>query len=113
MIHENLLLIMALFFAMTLLYLLSQKLKISYPILLVIGGLGISFIPGVPVINIDPDLVFLSSEPYPFKEEDAFEIGRFTHHAKTVFVDGEMFSWYGSRILKAFAYFKKLHERIG
>ncbi|RYG11032.1 MAG: Na+/H+ antiporter [Chitinophagaceae bacterium] len=59
MIHENLLLIMALFFAMTLLYLLSQKLKISYPILLVIGGLGISFIPGVPVINIDPDLVFL------------------------------------------------------
>ena len=61
----------------------------------------------------DPDLVFLSSEPYPFKEEDAFEIGRFTHHAKTVFVDGEMFSWYGSRILKAFAYFKKLHERLG
>ncbi len=60
----------------------------------------------------DPDLVFLSSEPYPFKEEDAFEIGRFTHHAKTVFVDGEMFSWYGSRILKAFAYFKILHEKI-
>ena len=61
----------------------------------------------------DPDLVFLSSEPYPFKEEDAFEIGRFTHHAKTVFVDGEMFSWYGSRILKAFEYFKKLHQRLG
>lgn len=60
----------------------------------------------------DPDLVFLSSEPYPFKEEDAFEIGRFTHHAKTVFVDGEMFSWYGSRILKAFEYFKKLHQRL-
>lgn len=61
----------------------------------------------------DPDLVFLSSEPYPFKEEDAFEIGRFTHHAKTIFVDGEMFSWYGSRILKAFDYFKQLHLRIG
>ncbi|MFA7445804.1 MAG: helical backbone metal receptor [Flavobacteriaceae bacterium] len=61
----------------------------------------------------DPDLVFLSSEPFPFKEEDAFEIGRFTHHAKTVFVDGEMFSWYGSRILKAFEYFKQLHRRIG
>lgn len=60
----------------------------------------------------DPDLVFLSSEPYPFKEEDAFEIGRFTHHAKTVFVDGEMFSWYGSRLVRAFAYFKKLHERL-
>lgn len=60
----------------------------------------------------DPDLVFLSSEPYPFKEEHAFEIGRFTHHAKTVFVDGEMFSWYGSRLIKAFDYFKKLHRRI-
>lgn len=60
----------------------------------------------------DPDLVFLSSEPYPFKEEHAFELGRFTHHAKTVFVDGEMFSWYGSRLLKAFDYFKQLHNRI-
>lgn len=60
----------------------------------------------------DPDIVFLSSEPYPFKEEDAFEIGRFTHHAKTIFVDGEMFSWHGSRLLKAFLYFKLLHERL-
>ena len=60
----------------------------------------------------DPDLVFLSSEPYPFQEEDAFEIGRFTHHAKTIFVDGEMFSWYGSRLLKAFDYFKKIHQKL-
>lgn len=60
----------------------------------------------------DPDYVFLSSEPFPFKDEHAFEIGRFTHHAKTVFVDGEMFSWYGSRILKSFQYFKQLHEKI-
>jgi len=64
-------------------------------------------------IQGDPDVVFLSSEPYPFKEEDAFEVGRFTHHAKTVFVDGEMFSWYGTRMLKAFGYFKQLHERLG
>lgn len=60
----------------------------------------------------DPDYVFLSSEPFPFKDEHAFEIGCFTHHAKTVFVDGEMFSWYGSRLLKAFAYFKVLHDKI-
>lgn len=63
-------------------------------------------------IEGDPDVVFLSSEPYPFKEEDAFEIGRFTHHAKTVFVDGEMFSWYGTRLLKAFPYFKEIHKRL-
>lgn len=59
MIHANLLLILALFFAMALLYLLSQRWKISYPIFLVIGGLGISFIPGIPAISIDPDIVFL------------------------------------------------------
>jgi len=63
-------------------------------------------------IQGDPDLVLLSSEPYPFKEEHAFEIGRVTHHAKTVFVDGEMFSWYGTRLFKAFQYFKALQNRI-
>ena len=60
----------------------------------------------------DPDLVLLSSEPFPFKEEDAFEIGSYTYHAKTVFVDGEMFSWHGSRLLKAFDYFKKMHQKL-
>ena len=63
-------------------------------------------------IQGDPDLVLLSSEPFPFTDEHAFELGRHTHHAKTVFVDGEMFSWYGSRIVKAFDYFKKMHQKI-
>jgi hypothetical protein len=58
----------------------------------------------------DPDLVFLSSEPFPFKE-DAFEIGSHTHHAKTVLLDGEMFSWHG-RAFKAFDYFKKKHQKL-
>ena len=57
----------------------------------------------------NPDIVLLSSEPFPFADEHAFEIGRYAHHAKTIFVDGEMFSWYGSRLLKAFEYFKKIH----
>ena len=63
-------------------------------------------------IQGDPDLLLLSSEPFPFKDEHAFELGRFTHHAKTVFVDGEFFSWYGSRLVKAFGYFKKLHQTL-
>lgn len=58
-IHNNLLLVMVLFFFMAMLFVLSQRIKISYPILLVIGGLGISLIPGAPVISIDPDIVFL------------------------------------------------------
>lgn len=60
----------------------------------------------------DPEIVFLSSEPFPFNEEHAFEIGRFTHHAKLVFVDGEMFSWHGTRLHKALNYFKSLHQKI-
>jgi len=60
----------------------------------------------------DPEIVLLSSEPFPFKDNHAFEIGRGTHHAKTIFVDGEMFSWYGSRLLKAFDYFKKMQEKL-
>ena len=63
-------------------------------------------------IQGDPEIVFLSSEPFPFTDEHAFELGRFTHHAKTVFVDGEMFSWYGTRLLKAFDYFKLLHSKL-
>ena len=60
----------------------------------------------------NPDLVFLSSEPYPFKEEHALEIERFTNQTKTIFVDGELFSWYGSRLIKAFDYFIALRNRI-
>ena len=63
-------------------------------------------------IQGDPDLVLLSSEPFPFTDEHAFELGRFTHHAKIIFVDGEMFSWYGTRLVKAFDYFKKMHLRM-
>ena len=60
----------------------------------------------------DPDFVFLSSEPYPFKKEDGYEISNYTDKAQIIIVDGEMFSWYGSRLLKAFEYFKMLHQKI-
>lgn len=59
MIHHNLLLILSLFFLMALLYLLSQRWKISYPIFLVIGGLVIGVVPGLPKVSLDPELVFL------------------------------------------------------
>jgi iron complex transport system substrate-binding protein len=60
----------------------------------------------------DLDLILLSSEPFPFKAEDGYEISKSTHNAQAVLVDGEMFSWHGSRLLKAFDYFKFLHNRI-
>jgi iron complex transport system substrate-binding protein len=53
------------------------------------------------------DLIFLSSEPYPFKEKDFTDIQKFTN-AKIKIVDGEMFSWHGSRLLLALDYFRYL-----
>lgn len=38
---------------------LAQKLNVAYTILLVIGGLLISFIPGLPRIEMRPEIVFL------------------------------------------------------
>jgi len=56
----------------------------------------------------NPDVIFLSSEPYPFKEKHIAEFKALVPSATIKVVDGEMFSWYGSRLLHAPAYFKKL-----
>ncbi|PNQ73382.1 cobalamin-binding protein [Hanstruepera neustonica] len=58
------------------------------------------------------DYVFLSSEPYPFKEAHYSQIKPYFPNAKIIIVDGEMFSWYGSRLLQSFDYFKKLRQDI-
>ncbi|TXF79504.1 Na+/H+ antiporter [Chryseobacterium sp.] len=42
-----------------LLIMLANKIKVAYPILLVFAGLGISFIPGIPVVHVEPELIFL------------------------------------------------------
>lgn len=56
----------------------------------------------------NPELVLLSSEPYPFKEEHIAEIKATLPDAEVKLVDGEMFSWYGSRLKKAVAYLQEL-----
>ncbi len=56
-----------------------------------------------------PELILLSSEPFPFKEIHCKEIQKQFPNSKVLLVDGEYFSWYGSRLQKAFAYFKSLH----
>ena len=52
-------LILALLGAVTALALLSRKLPIPYPILLVLGGLALALIPGLPRVRLDPELVFI------------------------------------------------------
>jgi ABC-type Fe3+-hydroxamate transport system substrate-binding protein len=53
-------------------------------------------------------LVLLSSEPYPFKEKHIAAIQSLLPDATIKLVDGEMFSWYGSRLVKAPEYFKTI-----
>lgn len=60
------------------------------------------------IVSYRPELVFLSSEPYPFREAHIGEIQSLVPNAKIILVDGEMFSWYGSRMILAPAYFNSL-----
>ncbi len=53
----------------------------------------------------DPELLLLSSEPYPFKETHLAALQEICPKARVLLVDGELFSWYGSRLLESPAYF--------
>jgi len=57
---------------------------------------------------LNPDFIFLSSEPFPFKEEHFLKYHELFPTSKIQFVDGESFSWYGSRMLEAPSYFSKI-----
>jgi ABC-type Fe3+-hydroxamate transport system substrate-binding protein len=56
--------------------------------------------------------ILLSSEPYPFKQKHLDELQSKLPQSKILLVDGEMFSWYGSRLLYAPAYFRDLLSGI-
>lgn len=59
-----------------------------------------------------PNVIFLSSEPYPFKDKHIAEFKALCPDAIVKVVDGEVFSWYGSRLLQAPEYFTKLIKSI-
>jgi len=62
--------------------------------------------------TLNCDLILLSSEPYPFKEKHISEIEESIPGAKVLLVDGEMFSWYGSRLVKAVQYFFEFQKAL-
>lgn len=68
--------------------------------------------PEVKPEALSPDLIFLSSEPYPFKEKHIEELQNQFPNTQVVLVDGEYFSWYGSRLVHAPAYFEDLLNQI-
>ena len=60
----------------------------------------------------NPEIILLSSEPFPFKDKHIKEFQKICPSAKIKLVDGEMFSWYGSRLKYASSYFQKLIKSI-
>ena len=60
------------------------------------------------IIEAKPDLLFFSSEPYPFKEMHIGDFREFLPSSKALIVDGQYFSWYGSRLLEVPGYFTSL-----
>lgn len=74
--------------------------------------------PRYPETNIDelinkaPEVILLSSEPFPFSAKHKEALQNYFPGTKIILTDGELFSWYGSRLLKAPGYFSRLREQI-
>lgn len=61
---------------------------------------------------LNPELVLLSSEPYPFQQKHIEEVQTLLPNARIFLVDGELFSWYGPRLLYFPEYVKTLRQQI-
>ena len=64
------------------------------------------------LVDSNPELVFLSSEPFPFKDKHIDRFKQLLPESRVVLVNGEYFSWYGSRLVDSPAYFSSLHKSL-
>jgi ABC-type hemin transport system substrate-binding protein len=64
------------------------------------------------LFSLQPDVVLLSSEPFPFRPRHAERFRNIFPSARILPVDGELFSWYGSRLKHTPAYFRSLAHQI-
>ncbi len=71
-----------------------------------------------PDLDIDdikylkPEVIFLSSEPYPFKKQHIRQLEFELPNTKIMLVNGELFSWYGSRLLQSATYLNALSNEL-
>ncbi|TCJ87582.1 ABC transporter substrate-binding protein [Cocleimonas flava] len=59
-----------------------------------------------------PDVVMLSTEPYPFKESHVEALQKILPDSKVILVDAMYFSWYGSRLLGTADYLRSLKNKL-
>jgi len=96
--HEQLPFLLALVAAIVLIEMLADKLRIAYPVLLVVAGLLISFIPGLPEVQVDPNMIFFIFLP-PLLFDAAWDISF-----------KEMKKWW--RIISSFAFLVVLFSAL-
>lgn len=58
------------------------------------------------------EVLLLSSEPYPFNQKHIEDLQQLLPNTQIYLADGELFSWYGSRLLKSPSYFSQLHKTL-
>jgi ABC-type Fe3+-hydroxamate transport system substrate-binding protein len=61
---------------------------------------------------VNADVILLSTEPFPFREKHVKEVQQQFPNSIVSLADGEFFSWYGSRLLKAPEYFVQLRSKL-
>ena len=66
------------------------------------------------LVEADPEVLLLPDEPFPFPQKDAFsaDLRERMPETRIRFVDGELFSWYGSRLLETPAYLADLRGAL-
>ncbi len=64
------------------------------------------------LIELQPELIMLSSEPYPFAEKHIAELSTILPNTKIILVDGEVFSWYGSSMHRIKKYANTLQTML-
>ena len=62
--------------------------------------------------TLNPNVLFLSSEPYPFKEKHIDELKRIVPGSHIMLVNGEAFSWYGYRMIPSAEYLNNLIKNL-
>jgi len=60
------------------------------------------------LVESNPEIILLSSEPFPFREKHIAHYKSICPDTKIILVDGQMFSWYGSRLQYVPEYFLSL-----
>lgn len=65
------------------------------------------------LVDVAADVLFLSSEPYPFRDKHIAELrANLPAHTRIMLTNGEMWSWYGSRLIQAIPYLSQIIRSI-